>query len=589
MLVLFPLLFLSGLAAAQSALSTGTTHIVVTELGGPDPARYPVTETLYRWLTDIYAEYTDVEVSRSDETVAFDIRDVWTGAGDGYRIGTGTGADIVLWGSYLSGTDEMALCLVIQFPGRSDISSEGTLYPFYLEEGNGIDPGLLNSSSSPPDGILFLAYQTLGVLYGNRMEYDTALNLFLRAEPYGGAVMAEDRVTNYKGLAMIYWQQGRLEEALSSVESAIRLDEYDQQELFTLRMNILTGLGDPERRMDPGSAMPATAGECYTLAVLYDQIGDNQTAMTFYDAAMERATTDRRRSEILVDRALCLAYMGEFESAYGDAQLAIQYDPDNPMAQLRMGEACSDLDRFAEAIPYLTSAVTMLSNMPDLAAEALSTRSTCYRLTGDVRSALNDLEWIAGHGYADPQTMERLGVIYAETGDYQAAVQTLDGVLASGYESPAVYGYRGMCLAEMSSLDAAEADLQKAVDLDPTFAEAQYYLARVLATGQRYEEALVSMNAAVDSEVLPEGVAGYRLERAKLLAQMGDPEAALEDLDAVVAFFPDESAGYYYRALVWGLLGDNVRAREDLERSLEHAGDEESREMIQAELDALGE
>ena len=156
-----------------------------------------------------------------------------------------------------------------------------------------------------------------------------------------------------------------------------------------------------------------------------------------------------------------------------------------------------------------------------------------------------------------------LGQAYWETGQKDAAREVWR---VSGYTQARLDRLVWLCWHDVGqgNLDAAEAALMKAIDLDPEYGPAYDALASVL-WGQRWDKVRWALERAI--AYLPEGTAAWHWNVGRLYLLDGDWERAAQALRASVELAPAE----------WPMrfLAD----------ALEHAGDTEGAAQVQAEIE----
>jgi len=128
----------------------------------------------------------------------------------------------------------------------------------------------------------------------------------------------------------------------------------------------------------------------------------------------------------------------------------------------------------------------------------------------------------------------------------------------------------GVLYLDMRNSSSAQAEFSKAVEIDPTYAEAEHNLGLSYAQQGRYEQAITAYRKALSLPLYttPE-VAYYNMGLA--YAQSGRPREAEESLRTAIQLEPKLAAGYYQLGIV--LMGsgrrDDARAAFRRARDLE--------------------
>lgn len=144
---------------------------------------------------------------------------------------------------------------------------------------------------------------------------------------------------------------------------------------------------------------------------------------------------------------------------------------------------------------------------------------------------------------------------------FQKSVQLNPNNKDSRYALGHVYAIQG-------KLTLAEEEFRAAIKIDETFSEAYTYLGQVLASQDRWDEAITAYRQALANPLYPTpDLARYHLGRA--LAQQGDLQASMEVLeDAVTVSPPSVPPAMTHLELgrVYYKMGYMVRAREVLKK-----------------------
>jgi len=150
-------------------------------------------------------------------------------------------------------------------------------------------------------------------------------------------------------------------------------------------------------------------------------------------------------------------------------------------------------------------------------------------------------------------------------GDAAAAITELKAAIALAPDSAAGHMLLGQAYLAQRSLGLvaeAKAELQQALDLDPTLLWARFYLARVYLDLGRYDKAKQELEKGLaERPNVPHFVSLLGEAERKL----GDPAAALEWNRKALAIDPSMSPAHYYRALAFLDLKRDDEAIAELE------------------------
>ncbi len=222
------------------------------------------------------------------------------------------------------------------------------------------------------------------------------------------------------------------------------------------------------------------------------------------------------------------------------------------------------------------SFTAVLQQAPEDAA-ALLGRAQAREGLGQIPEALADVEQAIAVAPDDPEgyaERARLNIQYGLSDDMAAIRADFDEAIRLAPNSARAYFLRGWAalnfplLGDSPNPQAALADLQQSVTLDPQNAEAQFTLARALLALSRPADALTLAHRAVELD--PRSPL-YRKLRAHVQAALGDFHAAIDDLTAAIDLLPDptpRAALLAERAYLYHRLGNPASAQTDLERAV---------------------
>lgn len=151
------------------------------------------------------------------------------------------------------------------------------------------------------------------------------------------------------------------------------------------------------------------------------------------------------------------------------------------------------------------------------------------------------------------------GMLHLKGGDYEAALADLDKYLKIDPESLAtaeVQNARGIACYYLDKYDQAAACFKNALKIDPGYAQARFNLRSVFTRINAYSDAQVFYRSgnpekalkslAALSEIAPRYLAGRRLE-AKILSEQNKPEESIIVYREILSFQPDDPETYWMR------------------------------------------
>jgi tetratricopeptide (TPR) repeat protein len=241
----------------------------------------------------------------------------------------------------------------------------------------------------------------------------------------------------------------------------------------------------------------------------------------------------------------------------------IEIDPGLAEAYYKRGMAYRSEEMLDKALDDFDKAI----DKDVVYALAYHARSLVYALKGEDEPAIDDMNRainldgnvVRGIDEGMALAYYKLGVAYKNTGGYLLAQGFLGKSLTL---EPTFDAYMARSDVYMFSngYHQAAADLTKAIDLKPEFAEA--YSKRGLAYLKNGElsQAKDDFDKAISLEP---GNADDFQNRGYIHLQLDDYDSALADLDKAIAINPDDAVSFYYRGQVHTATGQYEEAIAD--------------------------
>ena len=158
---------------------------------------------------------------------------------------------------------------------------------------------------------------------------------------------------------------------------------------------------------------------------------------------------------------------------------------------------------------------------------------------------------------ADKEFQE--GMKLMRPGGYPDAIARLTRALQITPQRPEFYLERGNAHRSLGETDAALADFQWAVDLNPNLADAHNGIAMIFIERQDTRRALEELNKSI--AIQPTIDAYY--QRGLILEAQGEHQKAINDYDQAIAVARDAPYMYRARAMAKESLGDKEGAHAD--------------------------
>jgi protein O-mannosyl-transferase len=164
----------------------------------------------------------------------------------------------------------------------------------------------------------------------------------------------------------------------------------------------------------------------------------------------------------------------------------------------------------------------------------------------------------------NPVALWDMGLAMLEKQQYGEALSFLDGALAIGQRYSLPHSYRGRVLAELGRTAEAEAELRRAVEIDPQQIVARNALGKFFLDTGRVAEAEAQYRASLEST--------QNLEAAKALAQIyilrSDSSQAAEALKQILELEPYDAQAHFQLGDIYLEGGNTAEAEEQFQAGL---------------------
>lgn len=158
------------------------------------------------------------------------------------------------------------------------------------------------------------------------------------------------------------------------------------------------------------------------------------------------------------------------------------------------------------------------------------------------------------------------GIVLQSLDDSASALTAFDRALDLNPDFAEAYLDRGLVQTSLGDMDAAVADFDRAIDLKPDLPEAYYNRGTAYGQMGRHDDALADLTEALRQR--PD-YANALHNRGLTYIYLGQYEAAIADFDAVLALEPDSPTAYARRGYAYTSLGDWASAEADYTQAIE--------------------
>ena len=403
------------------------------------------------------------------------------------------------------------------------------------------------------------AHKLLGRIYLRSLGPDVQENssgsqnvLKLAIEQYEQIVKIEpDSVDDHLLLGRLYRLNNDLQKAESEFKTAIKL-EPDSEEAITTLAYLYNEEGDSAQAVQVLSSIPDSgrSAKLYSaLGYTYEQQKQYKQAIEAYRHAIE---LDRDNLDAIRGLAQNLMNDGQTDAALEQYKIIADANPEDAQTYLRIAEIYRKDGKFDLALENLKKAESMVQDSVEvpynIAAvyQAQGRYDEAAQILQDLlkKSEKTDNSYSQGERNNRAVFLERLGTIYKDNGNSQAALETFRKMLILGDEN-AVRGY------------------QQLID---TYREAK-----------QWQQATDAAREA--TQKLPKD-RGLKMVYAAQLADMGQPDAGLEQVKSLLKGAPEDREVYITLAQMYSRLKRWPDAEAALDKAEQLSTKEDDKEYV---------
>jgi len=360
-----------------------------------------------------------------------------------------------------------------------------------------------------------------------------------------------DSVDNHLLLGRLYRLNNDLQKAESEFKTAVKLQP-DGEEAVTTLAYLYNEEGDTTRATQVLSSIPdaARSAKLYSaLGYTYEQQKQYKNAIEAYKRAIE---LDRDNLDAIRGLAQNLMNDGQTDAALEQYKIIADANPEDAQTYLHMAEIYRKSGKFDLALENLKKVESMVQD----SIEVPYNIAAVYQAQGRYDEAIQVLQpllkktekpdnsYTQGERSNRAVFLERLGTIYRENNNTQLALETFRKMLTLGDEN-AVRGY------------------QQIID---TYREAK-----------QWQQATDTAKEAVQK--LPKD-RGLKMVYAAQLADMGQPDAGLQQVKALLKGAPDDREVYITLAQMYSRLRRWPEAEEALDKAEQFSTKPDDKENV---------
>ena len=328
-------------------------------------------------------------------------------------------------------------------------------------------------------------------------------------------------------------QKQTLELAIEQYEAIVRLDPDDaESRLFLARLYRLNGQMEKAEATlkDYLAAQPRSEQALAALAQLYTDQGESARAIQL----LTEATNEKPTAELLATLALAYEQADDPDNAIATYRRALELDSDNVEIRRHLAQALLEASRYDEAVEELKT----LTRLNPEDSQSHLRLSQIYRHRGQFDQAEAYLARAEELAPDDPDVDFNRALLLEAEGKFAEAVGVLSDLVASLTRRDDAYNEQerrtravlleqlGMLHRRLENFDEAVETFELMMELgEEEAARASSQIIESLRQGRQLEEAAARARTAL--ERFPQ-LAGFRLQLASVLGEMGKPEEAAE-------------------------------------------------------------
>lgn len=343
----------------------------------------------------------------------------------------------------------------------------------------------------------------------------------------------------YGARASLHHRAGLNAQALADLSKALEFTPDDAQ-LWNNKGFIqlsLQRLDDAVQSLDRALELkPSMASACNNRGLVSLAQGKFRDAISWFDRALAE---DAEYVDALNNRGFAWMQLGRMENAYADLNQALRISPEYVNALHNRGLLKARAGELEESVLDFTEAMMLDPRNPRY-----------FQHRGEVYNRLGRTE----EGAADFRML-----------DWLLKLQNLNRAIAAEPRNVTAWTNRARHHWDRGNEKEAHADLEKALEINPSYGGALVLKGRIAVTEKRYEEALKICEVALESD---DGAAAASVRGDAFLA-LGQYDDALESFAAAKRFDSSVAEAYFRKSQELTSRGETDAAQEQLDLALE--------------------
>ena len=210
------------------------------------------------------------------------------------------------------------------------------------------------------------------------------------------------------------------------------------------------------------------ASDWYVRGQTAEAIGDNETALKYYQNAI---AADPNYLAANAGKATVLNNLGRYEEALAAADIVLSSRKDSVAAEAR-AYALLGLGRYEEAVTAYDLAFSLRQNVP----EAYCNQARAYVKLDEAEKALAAYDKCVKLDPVNLGGWNEKGLLLFSLGKYEEAIDAFNHCTRIIQSDPILWNNKGLAYAGIEDYENAMSCFKTALNLDPTYAEAQQNL-----------------------------------------------------------------------------------------------------------------
>ncbi len=229
--------------------------------------------------------------------------------------------------------------------------------------------------------------------------------------------------------------------------------------------------------------------------------------------------------------------------------VSVQANPVNATAQLNLGLAYKELQRFDKALSCYQQAIDLRPGY----AEVFNHKGVVLHACQSFDEAIDNLSQAIGLKADYAQAFFNRALVLHATGHLDAALADFEKAIEIQPDYAQAWNNRGVVLQEQLRWDEAATSYVRAIAAQPDLGQAHYNLGNALRALGRFEEAISSYDAAIALEA---DAAHAFNNRGLALQELQSSAQAIASYDAAIAIQANYADAYWNKAIELLLCGD---------------------------------